>query len=94
MRKSCYQQNSRQNYKRNPDIGGNAGAGNAYCSWVSIKRVNIRNIQEDTDCQEIVCLFMGGQTPNSHHVRSHFLRDLKKMSGAVHLFGVQSPSEN
>ncbi|MHC5831442.1 MAG: hypothetical protein ACYT04_89630, partial [Nostoc sp.] len=61
---------------------------------VSIKRVNIRNIQEDTDCQEMVCLFMGGQTPNSNHVRSRFLLDLKNMTGAVHLFGVQSPSES
>ncbi|MEH2410142.1 RAMP superfamily CRISPR-associated protein [Nostoc sp.] len=89
-----YQKNSLQDYKRNPHIGGNAGGGNAYCSWVSIKRVNIRNIHKETDCQEIVCLFMGGQTPNSDHVRSHFLSDLNKMSGAVHLFGVQCPSEN
>lgn len=89
-----YQENLPRNYKRNPDIGGNAGAGNAHCSWVSIKRVNIPNKTEQTDCQEIVCLFMGGQTPNSHHVRSRFLRDLDKMSGAIHLFGVQPPAES
>ncbi len=84
-----YQQNSPRNYKRNPDIGGNAaGGGNAHCSWVSIKRINIPNRQEETDCQEIVCLFMGGQTPTSNHVRSRFLGDLGNMTGAVHLFGV------
>ncbi|PLZ97616.1 RAMP superfamily protein [Fischerella thermalis CCMEE 5268] len=87
-----YQQTAPRNYKRNPDIGGNAGAGNASCSWASIKRVNIPNREQETDCQEIVCLFMGGQTPNSNHVRSHFLRDLGNMNGAVHLFGVQPPT--
>ncbi|MBW4629036.1 MAG: RAMP superfamily protein [Brasilonema octagenarum HA4186-MV1] len=75
-------------YKRNPDVGGNAaGGGNAHCSWVSIKRIPIK--AEGT--KEIVCLFMGGETPNSDHVRSHFLNDLAKMTGAVHLFGVQPP---
>ncbi|BAY12983.1 RAMP superfamily CRISPR-associated protein [Calothrix sp. NIES-2098] len=85
-----YQPTAPRNYKRNPEIGGNAGAGNASCSWASIKRVNIPNKEQETDCQEIVCLFMGGQTPNSNHVRSRFLRDLGRMSGAVHLFGVQA----
>lgn len=87
-----YQQIAPRNYKRNPDIGGNAGAGNASCSWASIKRVNIPNKEQETDSQEIVCLFMGGQTPNSNHVRSRFLSDLGKMNGAVHLFGVQPPA--
>jgi CRISPR-associated protein Cmr6 len=87
-----YQKDAPRNYKRNPEIGGNAGAGNASCSWASIKRVNIPNKEQETDCQEIVCLFMGGQTPNSNHVRSRFLRDLGKMNGAVHLFGVQPPA--
>lgn len=89
-----YQQNAPRNYKRNPDIGGNAGAGNAYCSWASIKRVNIPNKQEETATQELVCLFMGGETPNSNHVRTRFLRDLSSMSGAVHLFGVQPSNES
>ena len=89
-----YQNNENQRYKRNPDLGGNAaGGGNGHCSWVSIKRVNIPNIQEETKCQEIVCLFMGGQTPNANHVRSRFLRDLKNINGNVHLFGVQPPAE-
>jgi CRISPR-associated protein Cmr6 len=84
-----YKETPPRNYKRNPDMGGDAaGGGNAHCSWASIKRVNIPNQEEDTDCQEIVCLFMGGQTPDSDHVRSRFLRDLSSMSGAVHLFGV------
>lgn len=87
-----YQQNPPRNYKRNIDLGGNAaGGGNAHCSWVSIKRVKIPNRQEETDCQEIVCLFMGGQTPNGNHVRSRFLRDLNNMTGAIYLFGVQPP---
>ncbi|MGB8690732.1 MAG: RAMP superfamily CRISPR-associated protein, partial [Microcoleus sp.] len=28
-------------YKRNSDVGGDAGNGNAHCSWASIKRVNV-----------------------------------------------------
>lgn len=88
-----YQQNSKHNYKRNPDIGGNAGGGNAYCSWASIKRVKVRHPDEETDCQEIVCLFMGGETPGTNHVRARFLKDLKNMTGATHLFGVQAPEE-
>ncbi|MDB9454598.1 RAMP superfamily CRISPR-associated protein [Dolichospermum circinale] len=89
-----YHQNHPRNYKRNPDLGGNAaGGGNGHCSWASIKRVNIPNQKEKTDCQEIVCLFMGGQTPNATHVRSRFLRDLKNINGNVHLFGVQPPAE-
>jgi CRISPR-associated protein Cmr6 len=85
-----YQQTPPRNYKRNPDLGGNAaGGGNAHCSWVSIKRVKIPNKQEETDCQEIVCLFMGGQTPNTNHIRSRFLQDLNNLTGAVHLFGVR-----
>jgi len=89
-----YHENYPQDYKRNPDLGGVAArGGNAHCSWASIKRINIPNQQEETDCQEIVCLFMGGQTPNTEHVRSRFLCDLGRMNSAVHLFGVQPPSE-
>lgn len=85
-----YQSTAPRNYKRNPDLGGNAaGGGNAHCSWVSIRRVNIPHREQETDCQEIVCLFMGGITPQSNHVRSRFLGDLAKMNGAVYLFGVQ-----
>jgi CRISPR-associated protein Cmr6 len=72
-------------YKRNPDVGGDAARGNAHCSWVSIKRVPVK----DAGTKEVVCLFMGGQTPQSNHLRSHFLRDLANIPGAVHLFGVQ-----
>lgn len=84
-----------KNYKLNPDMGGCAArGGNSHCSWASIKRVNIANQEEDTECQEIVCLFMGGQTPNSNnHVRSRFLRDLGRISGNVHLFGVEPPAD-
>lgn len=88
-----YKETPPRNYKRNPDLGGNAASGdNAHCSWASIKRVNIPNKEEETECQEIVCLFMGGQQPDSNHVRSRFLKDLVKFSGSVHLFGVEPPS--
>ncbi|WP_017303838.1 RAMP superfamily CRISPR-associated protein [Spirulina subsalsa] len=77
-------------YKRKSDVGGDAaGGGNSHCSWVSIKRVTIRNPQADTDCKEVVCLFMGGQTPNTGHLRSRFLQDLARIQGAVRLFGVR-----
>ncbi|MUG93048.1 RAMP superfamily protein [Scytonema sp. UIC 10036] len=84
-----YEQTPPYDYKRNPDVGGNAANGDPHCSWVSIKRVNIRNRQENTECQEIVCLFMGGKTPQSNHIRCHFLQDLDEITGAVRLFGVQ-----
>lgn len=77
-------------YKRKRDLGGDAaGGGNAHCSWVSIKRINIPSKETKTSCQEIVCLFMGGQTPQSNLLRSRFLGDLAKIPGAVHLFGAQ-----
>lgn len=76
-------------YKRKNDVGGSAaGGGHAYCSWVSIKRVKIPNQQEQTDCQEILCLFMGDR----NDLRSRFLRDLANMSGAVSLFGIKPNS--
>ncbi|MCW5317247.1 RAMP superfamily protein [Nostoc sp. KVJ3] len=77
-----------RNYKRNPDIGGNAANGNPNCSWASIKRVNIPSQEIEVDCQEIVCLFMGGQSPQSNHIRARFLQDLNQIEGKVHLFGV------
>jgi CRISPR-associated protein Cmr6 len=81
----------RPEYKKKKDVGGIAagGGGDSECSWVSIRRVNIPNHDQDVNCQEIVCLFMGGQNPGDEHLRSHFLQDLQKISGAVHLFGVQ-----
>jgi CRISPR-associated protein Cmr6 len=73
-------------YKREIDVGGDAAGGrNAHCSWVSIKRVKVSK----QGCQEVVCLFMGGEQPNTNHLRSHFLHDLAHIPGAVHLFGVQ-----
>lgn len=73
-------------YKRKIDVGGDAaGGGNAHCSWVSIKRVKVSR----QGCQEVVCLFMGGEQPDSTHLRSQFLSDLSNILGAVHLFGLQ-----
>jgi CRISPR-associated protein Cmr6 len=67
-------------YKRQPEVGGNAGAERAYCSWVSIKQTKQRD-----GYKEVVCLFTGGD----NELRSQFLRDLAAISGAIHLFGVQ-----
>ena len=73
-------------YKRKRDVGGSAaGGGNAHCSWVTIKRVNVPNKEEETDCQEIICLFLG----QNNQLRKQFLKDLAKLSGAVYLFGVR-----
>jgi len=82
------QGNPPRNYKRNRDLGGSAGNGGAYCSWVSVKRINVPNQAEGTECQEVVCLFMGGQTSQANHVRSQFLKDLSTTPGQTHLFGV------
>ncbi|NJL99240.1 MAG: RAMP superfamily protein [Synechococcaceae cyanobacterium SM2_3_2] len=82
-----YQSDQHRNYKRNPDLGGNAAQGNANCSWVSIRRHKTRHNQADTDCQEVVCLFMGGIQAGSQHVRSRFLDDLSRMSNSFYLFG-------
>lgn len=73
-------------YKRKKNVGGDAaGGGNAHCSWVSIKRVNVPNKQEETNCQEVVCLFLGTE----NNLRSQFLGELANIDGAVHLFGVK-----
>ena len=79
-------------YKRKRDVGGSAaGGGNSHCSWVSIKRVKASHPDEniDTDCQEIVCLFLGGTNSNSQGLRARFLRELANIEGATHLFGVR-----
>jgi CRISPR-associated protein Cmr6 len=71
-------------YKRKIDVGGSAGNGNSYCSWVSIKRVKVSK----QGCHEVVCLFMGREQPNTNHLRSQFLSDLANTPGAIHLFGL------
>lgn len=84
-------------YKRKVAVGGNAaqgGGATSHCSWVSIKRVEVRNRQENTDCQEVVCLFMGGQDPSSQQLRAKFLKELANIPGAVRLFGVYPPIIN
>jgi CRISPR-associated protein Cmr6 len=70
----------RPTYKRKPDVGGNAGAGEAHCSWVSIKR-SVK--------QEIVCVFMGEDSP----LRRRFLKDLHDTPDSTYLFGVQPPQQ-
>ncbi len=63
-------------YKRQVEVGGKMSS----CSWVSIKRIN------GSQCQEIVCIFMGD---GRSELRSQFLHDLHKIEGAVNIFGKQ-----
>ncbi|MGY2793543.1 CRISPR-associated protein Cmr6 [Thermostichus sp. MS-CIW-36] len=84
-----YQQDQRRNYKRNPDLGGDAARGSAHCSWVTIRRHKIKHKQAGTQCQEVVCLFMGGVQAGCQHVRSQFLDDLSRIQGSLHLFGLK-----
>lgn len=84
----------KEDYKRKIEVGGDATGGNSYCSWVSIKRINTPHPDIVTDCQEIVCLFLGGTNPNSQGLRAKFLRDLHNtklddIKVAIHLFGVK-----
>ncbi len=76
-------------YKRKPAVGGNADRVGASCSWVSIRRVGLKNEEYETDCQETVCIFMGGKTPRDDHLRTRFLKDLDRRDGGIHLWGVQ-----
>ena len=66
-------------YKRQENVGGDRSK----CSWVSIKRIN--GSKPNPQCQEIVCIFMGGE----NKLRKEFLADLANISGAIHLFGRQ-----
>ncbi|MFE4108665.1 RAMP superfamily CRISPR-associated protein [Almyronema epifaneia] len=78
-------------YKRNPDVGGDAGRGSASCSWVSIRRVNVPHPTIEADCQEMVCLFLGGQGEQGfQRDRYRFLRDLEEMEDSNYLFGVHT----
>ena len=70
-------------YKRNEDVGGNAGGGSAHCSWVSIKRITRPQI-----CQEVVCLFLG----HDSQLRLRFLEDLANIEGSTFIFG-QEPQQ-
>jgi len=81
-------------YKRKQDVGGNAGSGGAYCSWVSIKRVNAHHPEiKNSFCQEVVCIFMGGIPVNHpNHLRARFLRDLARINGSRNLFGLIAPN--
>ncbi len=75
-------------YKRKTDVGGSAGHGNAHCSWVSIRRVKAPHPTIETNCQEIVCLFMGGKSSDHNHLRSQFLKDLSVIPDSTLLFGL------
>lgn len=81
-------------YKYQPEVGGKVRGG-ASCSWVSIKRVNqwknLANKEEGIIPKEIVCIFMGGKTPQLNHLRAQFLRDLALIRDAEYLFGVRPP---
>ncbi|WP_017325274.1 RAMP superfamily CRISPR-associated protein [Synechococcus sp. PCC 7336] len=66
-------------YKRKNDVGGSAGNGGAYCSWVSIRRM-----PTSRGPKEVVCLFLGADNA----LRQRFLQDLASIDDARHLFGV------
>lgn len=86
-----------RDYKGNPQLGGKAAGGpkSSFCSWASIRRVDNANPKVKTQCQEIVCLFMGGVDAKlkPEHVRSKFLQDLARIPGSIHLFGQQPPTD-
>ena len=71
-------------YKRKQAVGGDAANGDSHCSWVSISRLQQKHFQAGTDCQEIVCLFMG----KPDRLRQKFLEDLHNIPGSTHLFGM------
>jgi CRISPR-associated protein Cmr6 len=68
-------------YKRKPEVGGDAASGNAHCSWVSIRRIK----RAPQQFGEVVCVFMGQPNP----LRQSFLRELAQLDDAEHLFGVR-----
>jgi CRISPR-associated protein Cmr6 len=70
-------------YKRKIDVGGNAGNGGAYCSWVSIKRIKFPNREQNTACSEVVCVFKGG----NNSLRNQFIQDVSSIAGAARVFG-------
>ena len=82
-----------RDYKGNPNVGGKAAAGpkSSFCSWVSIRRINEPHSTVDTECQEIVCLFLGKKERQEfNRDRVLFLKDLGKIKGSKNLFGVMS----
>ena len=85
-----------RNYKGNREVGGQAARGgskSSFCSWVSIRRIDEPHREAGTECQEIVCLFLGKQEKQGfHRNRYQFLRDLETMEDSHHLFGVRASS--
>lgn len=78
--------NPARDYKHNRHLGGDAAQGQnakSYCSWVSLRRIDISHNDQGKDCQEIVCLFMG----ESNQIRKQFLQDLRNLTGRTRLFG-------
>ena len=80
------------NYKNNPSVGGKAASGglkSSFCSWVSIRRMNEPHSVAKTQCQEIVCLFLGKREGEKFtRDRCQFLKDLAEMENSTRLFGV------
>jgi CRISPR-associated protein Cmr6 len=70
-------------YKRKPEVGGNAGQGEAHCSWVSVKR-SWQRVDGQIVQTEIVCIFMG----QAHNLRQSFLKDLQQQTDSILLFGL------
>lgn len=72
-------------YKRKRDVGGDAGGGNAHCSWVSIKCLEMPSPSKAAKCSEVVCLFMG----QGNSLRSKFRKELSGTAEAQHIFGMK-----
>ncbi|NJR63030.1 MAG: hypothetical protein HC769_32130 [Cyanobacteria bacterium CRU_2_1] len=86
-----------RDYKGNVNVGGRAASGgskSSFCSWVSIRRVDQPHSEAKTDCQEIVCLFLGKQEAQGfNRDRLQFLRDLEQIETSQHLFGMRVSSQ-
>lgn len=79
-------------YKRNQEVGGNAGKEGAYCSYVSIRRCKLTSSRNDN--REVVCLFLAAVQPEeNNHLRIQFLKDIAHKQNAIHLFGVSPKLE-
>jgi CRISPR-associated protein Cmr6 len=95
---STLESNPSRNYKGNREVGGQAARGgskSSFCSWVSIRRINKSLAVENTECQEIVCLFLGQKGSEGYHPdRYQFLIDLENIEDSRYLFGVRAPSRS
>lgn len=88
---STRESNPPRDYKGNANVGGKAASGgskSSFCSWVSIRRIDQPHPETKTDCQEIVCLFLGKREAQGfNRDRTQFWRDLDNLEHSTRLFG-------